>query len=80
MNESDIVRGFIDNNATARGLDPNDDSVSDVSDTGNETTETPSGDGTTTDSDATNDPTTQALIQSPDWEIRKSSTATPVKV
>jgi len=80
INEADIVRDYVDNNATARGLDPNDDLVDDVSDPGDESTETPAGDGTTTDSNPTNDPTVQPLTPNPDWEIRKSTSSTPERV
>lgn len=80
INEVDIVRDYVDNNATANGLDPNDDPVIDVSDPWDELTETPAGDGTTTDGDSTNDPTVQMLTPNPDWEIRKSTNSTPERV
>ena len=80
VQESDIVRWYIDNNATANWLDPFDDSVIDTSDPWDETTETSSWDGTTTDGNPTNDPTTQSLIQGPAWEIQKTSDSNPLKV
>jgi len=80
IDETDIVRDYVDNNATANWLDPNDDPVSDVSDPGDESNETPAGDGTTTDGDTTNDPTVQMLTPNPNWEIRKSTLSTPERV
>ncbi len=60
ITQADISRGFVQNTATANGTDNAGNTVSDVSDSGNETQETPDGNGAT-DGDPTNDPTIVAL-------------------
>jgi len=68
---NDIIRWYVDNNATARGTDALWDLVDDISDPGDESTETTSWDGTTTDWDATNDPTTIEIIGEPELRVTK---------
>ncbi len=73
----DFDAGGVENTATATGTPPNlpDGSaatpVTDISDAGNETTETPALDGTT-DGDPTNDPTIQLLAPSAGIQLTKT--------
>ncbi|NNK39323.1 MAG: gliding motility-associated C-terminal domain-containing protein, partial [Winogradskyella sp.] len=56
ITQFDVDLGYIENSAIATGQNPAGNDVSDISDAGDELTETPNGDGTT-DGDPTNDPT-----------------------
>ncbi|MGY3795915.1 DUF7507 domain-containing protein, partial [Aquimarina sp. 433] len=65
ITQANIDAGFIENSATATGDSPSGtDDVTDVSDAGDETVETPNGDGST-DSDPTNDPTVTTITADP---------------
>ncbi|WP_254097226.1 gliding motility-associated C-terminal domain-containing protein [Aquimarina sp. Aq107] len=76
ITQADIDAGYIENSATATGDSPlgGPDDVSDVSDAGDETVETPDGDGST-DSDPTNDTTVTDLSQDPELTLVKTGVA-----
>ncbi|WP_343914941.1 DUF7507 domain-containing protein, partial [Aquimarina litoralis] len=72
ITQADIDAGFIENSATATGDSPDGtDDVTDVSDAGDETIETPNGDGTT-DGEPDNDPTVTDLIADPSLSVIKT--------
>ncbi|MBW1298793.1 DUF7507 domain-containing protein [Aquimarina litoralis] len=73
ITQADIDAGFIENSATATGDSPlgGPDDVTDVSDAGDETVETPNGDGTT-DGVTDNDPTVTDLIADPSLSVIKT--------
>ncbi|WP_425545923.1 beta strand repeat-containing protein, partial [Aquimarina litoralis] len=72
ITQADIDAGFIENSATATGDSPSGtDDVIDVSDAGDETVETPNGDGTT-DGEPDNDPTVTDLIADPSLSVIKT--------
>ncbi|WP_343764442.1 DUF7507 domain-containing protein, partial [Gangjinia marincola] len=77
ITQDDINAGFIQNSATVEGDAPNDDPVTDVSDSGDETVETPDGNGNT-DGDPTNDPTVQDIPQNPVLTLTKLLTTSDV--
>ncbi|WP_425545924.1 DUF7507 domain-containing protein, partial [Aquimarina litoralis] len=75
ITQADIDAGFIENSATATGDSPDGtDDVTDVSDAGDETVETPNGDGTT-DGEPDNDPTVTDLIADPELTLVKTGVA-----
>ncbi|WP_378183531.1 Calx-beta domain-containing protein [Aquimarina sp. SS2-1] len=75
ITQADIDAGFIENSATATGDSPTGtDDVSDVSDAGDESVETPNGDGTT-DGIPDNDPTVTILDVDPDLTLVKTGVA-----
>uniref|UniRef100_UPI00261E56EA DUF7507 domain-containing protein n=1 Tax=uncultured Aquimarina sp. TaxID=575652 RepID=UPI00261E56EA len=75
ITQADMDAGFIENSATATGDSPSGtDDVTDVSDAGDETVETPNGDGTT-DGETDNDPTVTDLIADPDLTLVKTGVA-----
>jgi len=73
ITQADIDAGSIENSATAIAQDPSGGAVSDTSDAGDETNETPGADGST-DGDPTNDPTVTAIGQVRDFTIAKTAT------
>ncbi len=72
ITQADITAGYFENTATAEGLGPNGNPVTDVSDAGDELVETPGGQGNT-DNDPTNDPTVTPLPQNPELTVSKAS-------
>ncbi|PCE63528.1 DUF7507 domain-containing protein [Sediminicola luteus] len=75
ITQSDLDRGYVENSATATGDSPiGNDDVGDVSDAGDETLETPDGEGNT-DGDPTNDPTLNLLPANPELTLIKTVTA-----
>jgi gliding motility-associated-like protein/uncharacterized repeat protein (TIGR01451 family) len=71
ITQADVDAGYIENSAIATGDSPSGtDDVVDVSDAGDETVETPNGDGTT-DGDPTNDPTVTPIAQNAGMVVTK---------
>jgi uncharacterized repeat protein (TIGR01451 family) len=70
ITQADVNTGYVENTATATGTDPNGDPVTDISDAGDDTTETGDGDGDT-NGDPTDDPTVQPLDQNPAIQLYK---------
>ncbi len=64
LTQADLDVTFVENSAIATGSDPAGEPVTDVSDAGDETVETPDGSGGV-DGDPTNDPTVTVLAQPP---------------
>ncbi|MCX2681606.1 gliding motility-associated C-terminal domain-containing protein [Galbibacter sp. EGI 63066] len=74
ITQADIDAGYVENTAVATGDSPSGtDDVTDSSDAGDETTETPDGSGNT-DGDPTNDPTVTQLNQNPELTVTKTAT------
>ena len=84
ITQADVDAGGIENSATATAIPPNlpngnpADPITDVSDTGDETVETPGLDGST-DGDPTNDPTLTVIPANSELTFTKTA-ATPVDV
>ncbi len=73
LTDSDFEAGLVTNTATVTGKDPNNNAVSDVSDSGNPN-DTGDDDDNDGDGDTTNDPTRTLLTQTPKVELVKTST------
>lgn len=73
LTQADIDLGYVENSATGTAEDPSGGPVTDTSDAGNESGETPDGSGNS-DGDPTNDPTVTPLGQSKDFEVEKTAT------
>jgi len=74
ITQPDIDAGVIENSAVASASDPSGGPLSDTSDAGDETDETPGADGGT-DGDPSNDPTVTAIGQTRDFTIAKTATS-----
>ncbi len=70
ITQADVDAGYIENSATATGINPSGISITDVSDAGDETVETPDGEGNT-DNDPTNDPTVTSITPNSEMTITK---------
>jgi uncharacterized repeat protein (TIGR01451 family) len=68
LKQSDIDAGVVKNTATVTGKDPSNNDVSDVSDSGDEATDTDAD----ADNDPTNDPTVTPLTQNPELTLLKT--------
>ncbi|PSJ73424.1 hypothetical protein C7N43_29155, partial [Sphingobacteriales bacterium UPWRP_1] len=70
ITQADVNTGYVQNTAMVTGVTPSGGSVTDISDAGNDTVETPSGNGGT-NGNPTDDPTVQPLNQSPAIQLYK---------
>ncbi|AXT19420.1 DUF11 domain-containing protein [Flavobacteriaceae bacterium AU392] len=75
ITQADLDRGFIENSATVTGQDPDGINVTDISDAGDETIETPDGNDNT-NGDPTDDPTVVILNQNSDLTLTKTGVVT----
>ncbi|NJK71486.1 MAG: tandem-95 repeat protein [Thermales bacterium] len=72
LTQDDINTGYVENTAIAAGEDPFGDPVTDTSDAGDESVETPDGLGGT-NSDPADDPTVETVPQNPEIRLEKTA-------
>jgi len=75
INSTDILNGYVQNSASVSSSDASGNSVSDISDAGDEWVETLDATGSW-DLDTSNDPTVQTLVQEPSLSLIKVVTGT----